>query len=163
MCAKQIDLLTECSTRFQEQYDEDAKCIDEQRNSVPQMNFSGPWFIACYVGLSLLTIFMLIWCAWNQRWSSVLGSTVPLESHLMGKKWEGPMIGAKKRTDILHDKNKSKMSDNERQWTQTGYKSTVVGMTLYSLIILAHWIIQLLLFALTIEYCEYLDFYRPSC
>jgi hypothetical protein len=50
----------------------------------------------------------------------------------------------------------------ERTWTQTGYTPSVVGMTLYVLVVLAFWIIQFLLFALTVEYCELLLLAVPN-
>ena len=136
-CAKQVDLLPECSTRFQAQYDVNSECLELQTESLPQVNFTGPWFMACYVGLSTVTILMLVWCAYNQRWARVKGSSVPLES---------PGLATKNEEDSGMNKN--------HEWSQTGYKTTFVGMTLYALIILAHWIIQFLLFALVVEFCE---------
>ena len=68
-------------------------------------------------------------------------------------------MGAKKRIAMKNNGDGGgEASDLSKcdEWTQTGYTSTVVGMTLYSLIVLSFWIIQFLLFALTVEYCEYL-------
>lgn len=82
-------------------------------------------------------------------------------------------MGAKKRSDMM-DKEVVEMSavaagrssakpssrlitsNDGEEWTQTGYRSTVVGMTLYSSVILVHVIIQFLLLALSVEYCEFL-------
>jgi hypothetical protein len=155
VCAKQVDELPNCSERFQPLYDANTECLEVQTESLPQVDFTGPWFMACYIGLSASTLLMLIWCAYNQRWASVEGSTVPLESPAMelnGGVRGSAIIGAKKRYD-LNGGDEEDLSKNT-EWTQTGYKSTVVGMALYSLIILAFWIIQFLLFALSVEYCE---------
>lgn len=149
VCAKQVDLYPACVARFQDQYDADSECLAAQEDSLPQVDFTGPVFLACYIGLSAVTLMMLLWCAWNQRWASVSGSTVPLEGanrKMMGEKAEHIQRSA---TSIP---NASSLS--EEHWTQTGYKSTIVGMSLYYLVILAHLIIQFLLLALTVEYCE---------
>lgn len=72
------------------------------------------------------------------------------------------IMGAKKRIAMMKNgTNEAGSAANDdlskcNEWTQTGYKSTVVGMTLYALVVLAFWIIQFLLFALTVEYCEFL-------
>ncbi len=152
VCAKQIDLYPACVTRFQDQYDAESECLAAQEESLPQVDFTGPWFLTCYIGLSAVTFLMLLWCAWNQHWASVTGSTVPLEGAnrkmMMGVYAEGIQRSA---TAIPHSS-----SSMEEHWTQTGYKSTIVGMTLYYLVIFAHLIIQFLLLALTVEYCEFL-------
>ncbi len=170
-------MYTDCSTRFQELYDTNALCLTNQKESLPRVSFWGPWFVACYVGLAGVTALMLIWCAWNQRWAPVPGSTVPLECAKVGGDGGGgsATMGAKKRSDMM-DEEMAPMSaaaagqsaakqsghlitsDDGEEWTQTGYRSTVVGMILYSSVVLAHAIIQFLLFALTVEYCECLLF-----
>ena len=85
-----------------------------------------------------MTLLMLLWCAYNQRWANVKDSTMPMES---------PALAGKDEDDSGMNKS--------QEWSQTGYKPTFVGMTLYALIILAHGIIHFLLFALVVEYCEY--------
>jgi hypothetical protein len=136
MCAKQVDLYPDCNTRFQQYYDTEAKCIELQQQSIPQLSFTGPWFVACYVLISGTTFLMLAWCAWNQRWARVEGSTLPLES-----------------AKLSDDTSKANHTLPER-WTQTAYKVNFVGMTIYSLVILVALLIQWLLLALTIEYCK---------
>jgi hypothetical protein len=148
--------------------------LANQKESLPRVSFGGPWFVACYVALAGVTAFMLIWCAWNQRWAPVPGSTVPLECAKVEEVGDGgsATMGAKKRSDMMDEEvvemsavaagqSSAKLSSrlitsiDGEEWTQTGYRSTVVGMTLYSSVILAHVIIQFLLFALTVEYCEF--------
>ena len=120
-----------------------------------------------------VTALMLVWCAWNQRWSPVPGSTVPLECAKVGE--DGGLgsatMGAKKRSDMM-DEEVAEMiaiasggssakhthlftANDGENLSQTGYRSTVVGMILYSSVILVHAIIQYLLFALTVEYCKF--------
>ncbi len=75
-------------------------------------------------------------------------------------------FGAKKRIDMKNfEDGGGEATDFSKcdEWTQTGYTSTVVGLTVYSLIVLSFWIIQFLLFALTVEYCEYLFFISHHC
>lgn len=60
---------------------------------------------------------------------------------------ESPALVVKDEDDLGMNKS--------QEWSQTGYKPTLVGMILYALIILAHGIIHFLLFALVVEYCEY--------
>ena len=142
-CAKQVDLLPECISRFQTYSDANTQCLELQTESLPQVKFTGPWFMACYIGLSTVTFLMLSWCAYNQRWARVKGSTVPLES---------PLSPARQKDD--NDESEESIHKHQ-EWSQTGYKPTIVGMTIYALIILTHWIFQFLLFALVVEYCEY--------
>ena len=160
--------------RFQEQYDANEVCLANQKESLPTVSFGGPWFVACYVALVGVTALMLIWCAWNQRWAPISGSTVPLECAKGGEVGDGgsATMGAKKRSDMMDEEvaemrsvaagqSSAKHSsllinpNDGEEWTQTGYRSTIVGMTLYSSVILAHVIIQFLLFALSVEYCEF--------
>lgn len=157
VCAKQIDLYPACVTRFQDQYDAESECLAAQEDSLPQVDFTGPWFLACYIGLSAVTFLMLLWCAWNQRWASVTGSTVPLE----GANTKMRMMMGEDAERIQRSTARiQNLSLTDEHWTQTGYKVTIVGMTLYYLVILTHLIIQFLLLALTVEYCE---FYYFSC
>jgi hypothetical protein len=71
-----------------------------------------------------ITLLMFVWCAFNQRLKPVPGSTAELEN------------------------------EHGEKWTQTGYKSSPVGMMMYCLIILGHVSIQVLLLLTSIYYCE---------
>jgi len=145
MCAKQVDLYPYCSTRFQQYYDSDAECLELQEENIPQVSFTGPWFVACFVILSGVTLLMLSWCAWNQRLAYVDGSTVPLESAKLSGDAVTSAMGAK--TTLVS-------SNNNEWWTQTAYKRNFIGMSIYSLVILVAILIQFLLLALTVEYCK---------
>ena len=154
-CAKQIDLYPVCTEeRFQSYYDAETECIEAQVEALPQVDFTGPWFVACYVGLSAVTVIMLIWCAWNQRLSPVEGSTVPLECAKKDKSLVNTSTSIDQQAGAAAAVLISTSIETDSVWTQTGYKTTVVGMSVYVLVILTHIIIQFLLLALTVEYCE---------
>jgi hypothetical protein len=151
-----------CTERFTSQYDAYMTCLEEQLEAVPLVDFTGPWFKACYILLPLLTLIMLIWCAWNQRWSPIPGSTLPLEhakfldvSTKASSRKARSSQGALRRMETKHSSDSGDSDVDEGMLTQTGYKATIVGLFLYYLIVLAHVIIQFLLFALSVEYCEY--------
>ncbi len=170
-CAKQIDLYDNCFERFQDYYDENDVCLVEQKTMLPVVSFTGPWFLLGYCWMGTVTLLMLGWCAWNQRFSSVNGSVTTLERATSGVGGsENSRMGAKQRADSLEadTKNAEGSPLNETTatpyynassnlimgeiWTQTGYKSTVAGMTIYSLVVITHILIQFLLLFFTIEY-----------
>ena len=157
-----MDLEPICTERFTSQYDAYMTCLEEQLEAVPLVDFTGPWFKACYILLPLLTLIMLIWCAWNQRWAPISGSTLPLElakfldvSTKPSSRKARSSQGALRRMETKHSSHSDDSDVNEGLLTQTGYKTTIVGLVLYYLIVLVHVIIQFLLFALSVEYCEY--------
>jgi len=139
MCAKQVDLFTNCESRFEQYYDSNSECLEKQAESIPQVSFTGPWFIACYVIVCAVTFLMLGWCAWNQKLASVSGSTVPLE----------PLVNL---SNSVVGVDKSNINEG---WTQTAYKRNVVGMSIYALVIIVAIIFQILLLFLTVEYCKF--------
>ena len=181
-CAKQVDLFSTCTDRFGDRYEANVKCLEEQEDQLPQVRFTGPWFLACYIGISAVTLLMLLWCAWNQRWGGVQGSSTRLEcaaatttnnieasattfkklksSSVEAEKTERKSSGTASETESKdnHDAvvavsiKTSSATQTHLPWTQTGYKSTIVGTFLYALIVLTHLIIQFLLLFLTIEY-----------
>lgn len=138
MCAKQVDLFTNCESRFQQYYDSNSECLEAQNESIPQVSFTGAWFIACYVLICGVTLLMLGWCAWNQRLAPVSGSTMPLE-----------LLAS--LSESVAGSDRSNMNQGV---TQTAYKRTVVGMSIYALVIIVAILIQMLLLFLTVEYCK---------
>ena len=128
-CAKQIDFYDKCFERFQYFYDENTECIENEEESLPQVDFNGVAFKACYIPFIIITVFMFLWCAYNQRIAPVEGSNTVLECAIKGKESE--------------------------KWIQTGYKRTIVGAMLHALIIMVQLAIQGLLLFLTIQYCEF--------
>jgi hypothetical protein len=128
-CPKVVDSYDSCYDNFQEYYDVHAECIANEKENLPQVDFNGAAFKACYIPLIVITLGMFVWCAYNQRWAAVEGSSVELECV------------------------KGKGGGGER-WMQTGYRRTAVGGLLHGLIVAVHLMIQGLLLFLTIEYCE---------
>mmetsp|Transcript_898 Transcript_898/g.1921 ORF Transcript_898/g.1921 Transcript_898/m.1921 type:complete len:160 (-) Transcript_898:1372-1851(-) len=52
-CAKQIDLYLKCvDLRSGEFYDANALCLEEQEDSLEQVDFAGSRFLTCYVGMA---------------------------------------------------------------------------------------------------------------
>lgn len=78
-----------------------------------------------FMCMMVVTLLMFLWCAFNQRLAPVFGSTSELEN------------------------------EHGEKWTQTGYKSTIVGQALYGLVILGHLSIQVLLLLTSIYYCKW--------
>ena len=132
-CAKIINSYDDCMAEYQEYYDDNAECIENEEDNLPQVDFNGPAFKACYITLISVTMFMFGWCAYNQRISPVEYSTHSL---------------------VMAKKNGSEEEDTAslgERWTQTGYKRTVVGSVLHGLIVLVLLGFQALLLFLTID------------
>lgn len=96
--------------------------MEDQEEAVPLVSFTGPYFIACYVIISAVTALVMMWCFFNQILFPVQGSTVTV------------------------------CVESSKDWTFTGYKNHVVGMTVYALVLITLVGIQFLLFLLTIFY-----------
>lgn len=73
-----------------------------------------------------VTLLLFTWCAFNQRLRPVSGSCSHLEN------------------------------EHGEKWTQTSYKSTLIGNVMYGLIVLGHISIQVLLLLTVIYYCKYI-------
>lgn len=161
-CARQVDAKDLCEERFQSFYDGETECLELQEDSIPQVDFKGPAFVACAVIICLSTLLMLVWCVYNQRWARVKGSTVDLENAMdvnVGSSTMGAVSMARRMESSMSGEESTTQSSVNggiyQNWTQTGYKTTFVGMSLYVLIILIHLGIQYLLLALTVEYCKF--------
>ena len=126
-CAKTVDYYDSCFENYQEIYDYAAECagIEEEENT-NLFTFTEPVFIFCYAWISIVTVLTLGWCAYNQRLCPMPGSTVPLKE--------------------------SANSTDEISWTQTAYRTGLVGNFLYALVILTLLGFQVLLAILTILY-----------
>jgi hypothetical protein len=125
-CPKVVDLYDICFERFEmPYYSENSDCLESQEEALRLLSWTGPWFLACYIGLSCVTVLIIGWCLFNQKISPISTSTMPL---------------------IPSDQNKSS------SWTQTGYKTHTVGTFIYFLVNCTFISIQLLLFYLCIMY-----------
>ena len=160
-CAKQVDRKPVCEVRFVSEYDAYEACMEEQSAALPKVNFTGPLFITFYASIPILTVLMLLWCVWNQKVAPISGSTCSLERVETGVYIDSSRSshGALKRlNDSLH--SESVHYDFHRlgdpPMTQTGYTTNFIGLVLYYLIILMNFVVQFLLLALTVEYCEFI-------
>lgn len=127
-CAKTVDLYPVCNERFQQFYDNNTECVDGQIDFVELISFAGPWFLVCYIGFGGLAILVVVWCFLNQKVFPVKSSTMPLKA-------------AKAAKQELNE-----------VWSQTGYKTTILGTTIYILVEFSFLAIQFLLLLTTLFY-----------
>jgi outer membrane murein-binding lipoprotein Lpp len=128
-CAKQVDDVDSCHVRFNDYYDVNNECLEQEKEGLYDLEFRPVVSKLLYIPVCVITACMLAWCAYNQKFRPVERSNATLESHEGG--------------DV-----------EQEHWTQTGYKKNAVGMTLYVLVILLHLEFQVMLFFFSIEYCE---------
>ena len=156
-CANQVDLKDSCDKRFKTEHDAYDLCIEEQNESLPQVNFAGPVFLAFYFTIPLLTVLVLIYSARNQRFAPVsgskdtlslsIGNDVDIDGSQSSKGSSTRSMGALKRS-MQFEHTPFEME----AMSQTGYTTNIVGLALYCLYVVVHLIIHFLLFALTVEY-----------
>jgi len=78
-CAKSVEFYDQCLINYQNFYDyADQVKKEEQTKSTHQFTFTEPGFLFCYAWITLVTILVFGWCAYNQRWAPVHGSTKQL-------------------------------------------------------------------------------------
>jgi Cation transporter/ATPase, N-terminus len=124
-CPKVIDLLDNCATRFGNYYDVSAACIEAQEEAEAKLSYTGPWFIFVYVDFIVTTVLAIAWCFCNQKLAPVPASTMPMQAanHV-----------------------------TTGEWTQTGYRTTLLGTAIYLLVTFTLWLFQFLLFVTTLFY-----------
>jgi hypothetical protein len=132
-CPKVINFYDECFTLYQiPYYSNYTSCIDAQEEAIPLLSFTGPYFMTCYIWISVVTILVYGWCFYNQKLSPVPSATQPLPR--------------------AHHHTAMDNNNSNEIWTQTGYKVHIIGMIIYILVIITIVGIQFLLFLLTIFY-----------
>ena len=125
-CPKVIDLFDSCFERFQTPYyDEVTACEEAAEEAIPLLSWSGPWFLACYIGLATVSVLVMGWCYFNQKLCPVSTSMKPLMAS---------------------------MENSTGSWSQTGYKTHPVGSFLFFLVTASYVGIQILMFYLVIMY-----------
>mmetsp|Transcript_60763 Transcript_60763/g.72155 ORF Transcript_60763/g.72155 Transcript_60763/m.72155 type:complete len:687 (+) Transcript_60763:14-2074(+) len=126
-CARIDDYLPNCYERFGDLYDEATACAEEEVAAATHLyTFTEPGFVFYYAWMSVVTFLILGWCAFNQRLAPVHGSTLPL----------------KEAVD----------TEGENMWSQTAYRSAIIGNVIYILVWITILGIQALLTLLTIYY-----------
>lgn len=132
-CPKLVSDYDSCNVDYGPLYDQEAACGEEETaSSTTYLKFNEPGFIAIYVWFAVLTTSILVWCAYNQRWNPVVGSSVPLAVETAS-------------SSVRPDCNAASA------W-QTGYKVHPIGTILHVATILTLLAIHALLAYLTIEY-----------
>jgi hypothetical protein len=129
-CPKVVDYYDECFTSFQTFYDAKSACLAEQVYPITPASFSGPYFLSCYIWISTVTVLVLGWCYFNEKlcpYQELTCVSIPMCSssgiHTVGG-----------------------------VWTQTGYKRTFIGTTIYLLVLLTVLGIQVLLGVMVVLY-----------
>jgi hypothetical protein len=139
-CAKIVnDDLDSCALRFGQFWEDEAACGEEEyAENVTLYTFREPAFVFFYCWICIVTFIILGWCAYNQRFSPVDGSTKTLQVQSVSSAFQ-------KSTKQLEEEKGS------HGW-QTGYKVHPVGTLVYALALLTLFGIQGLLGWLTIQY-----------
>jgi len=110
ICPRIVNFYDQCKNDYQVYYDQTAEC--EENMYYKKYNLLEGAFVVVYVFVTVITSAMFLWCAINQRFFRVTGSTQSLS----------PVVGV------------------ESYWTQTGYKggyslrghlANPIGMILY--------------------------------
>jgi len=79
-CMKVVDYYNSCRDKYQEAYDyQEQYSADVIEESTTLLTFKEPIFMFCYSWISAITVMILLWCAYNQRFSPVSGSSKPLQ------------------------------------------------------------------------------------
>ena len=121
-CPKVADLFDTCFERFQTPYyDEVTVCEEAEEEAIPLLSWSGPWFVACYVGLAIVAVLLVGWCYFNQKIFPISNSMMPLMAS---------------------------MDNSAGSWSQTGYKTHPIGSFIFFLVTLSCVGIQVLMFYL---------------
>jgi len=162
-CARSVvDTPGGCAERFGTFYAQYDKC-EEDEPPAEKLSWTGGGFVFCYVWVAFVTAIIVGWCAYNQRIAPV-GVALPLDDFSS----DFGMAGAEKNEKVdaaafleedeqdSHDAPKEAAIDvasptspfeqlSPLSWTQTAYKTTVVGKIVYWLTVITFWGFQVLL------------------
>lgn len=142
MCPRTIQDYDTCFALYGSYYNQTKLCQEQSvvKNST-QFSLREPPFVAVYVIVTLFSFLMFIWCAFNQRFFPVPGSTRPLLSD------------QHHHTQQIDNTASLKLPS----WTQTGYKGMTwirnpLGTFLYTAIIITLMGLQAILAIMTFFY-----------
>jgi Cation transporter/ATPase, N-terminus len=122
-CHRIVRDFDECQNIYGAVYKAETKCGELEEESYPKHKFNEPMFLLAYIWIITVTLAIILWCAFNQRFSPVEGSTQALA-----------------------------MDSADKTAWQTGYRVHPVGLAIYIMTVLTFIGIQALLFFLTIDY-----------
>lgn len=133
-CPRVIDYLDACYVRFEQEYDNNTLCLEEQAYSTPKVSFVSFWFVFCYCWISIVTFLVIGYCYYNQKMNPIQKTS---------EKTLYPISSIDGSDTVLYQ---------QQEWKQIGYKTNLVGLIIGFLVYFTLWAIQFLLFFLTICY-----------
>eukprot|EP00562_Extubocellulus_spinifer_P019670 CAMPEP_0178587444 /NCGR_PEP_ID=MMETSP0697-20121206/26451_1 /TAXON_ID=265572 /ORGANISM="Extubocellulus spinifer, Strain CCMP396" /LENGTH=1269 /DNA_ID=CAMNT_0020223623 /DNA_START=323 /DNA_END=4132 /DNA_ORIENTATION=+ len=120
-----------CPIVFEKPYADAEDC--PEADEVPALvSWTAPAFIVGYCWICIVTALIIGFCAFNQRFAPI-GNVVPLDEFTKARSRR------KSSYPALEDMTKGKDDEASRAWTQTAYKKTIVGTTVYALVIATWW------------------------
>jgi hypothetical protein len=131
-CPKVVDYYDQCLVAYKAFYDKTTECSVSESQSTPHVSLTGPYFLACYLWISAVTLSAVGWCYCNEKMFPRYDVTTMR------------MKGAK---------GKRKGSESKKEaWLQTGYKRNIFGTAIYVSVVVTMVGIQILLFVFTVDY-----------
>ena len=158
-CLRTVLQMDECDLQYTDYYDKAWDCgVSDPRlvhkggsdHGGEKIGWTTPAHIFFYTWICVVTVLLFGWCAFNQRFCPV-GQTVPLHDF--------STMGGKRRRSSY---SSLEGSDEPALWTQTGYKKTPVGTTIYVLVLMTLAGFHALLAAVTSFYYAQQRGYGPA-
>ena len=143
-CVRVDDYLDNCEVIYGPLYDYARNCMYWYWDNLDQVDQKGITFMFFYTWISVVTLFVYFWCAFNQRLKPVTGSTKELQE-----------AAAKTSGNIDMQENILDSGNNKGDtgiWTQTAYKRHIIGDIAYAMTIITLVTFHILLGILTVFY-----------
>lgn len=134
-CTKQDTFYEDCTSIFGEVLDYSDWCTLFTWSNLERRDQSSAVFMFFYLWISITSLFVYMWCAFNQRFKPMHGSTQDLQE-------------AVTKDEISHSND----SQDSVPWTQTSYRSSMVGNFIYILTIITLVMFHVLLGLFTVFY-----------
>jgi hypothetical protein len=149
-CAKVIDVYENCFIDWEDNYYTPSnECIAQQEESVPLVSFTGPYFLACYVILAVVTFLVIVWCAYNTHIpvrNAITTMKVPITDD------DDHDTTTSNTTTTTTTTTTTNTTTATEDWILTGYQRHPVGIVIHGLVNFVLIGFQFLLFVLTIFY-----------
>eukprot|EP00567_Pseudictyota_dubia_P008388 CAMPEP_0197440774 /NCGR_PEP_ID=MMETSP1175-20131217/7191_1 /TAXON_ID=1003142 /ORGANISM="Triceratium dubium, Strain CCMP147" /LENGTH=1386 /DNA_ID=CAMNT_0042970943 /DNA_START=120 /DNA_END=4280 /DNA_ORIENTATION=+ len=133
-CAIPVMEWDACSVVFEQAYAEAENC--DAADELPALvSWTAPAFVVGYCWICIVTALIFGYCAYNQRLAPI-GEVLPLDEFIKA--------GSRRKSSypVLEDMTKSIQEGNDetlRIWTQTAYKKTFAGTSIYVLTVATFW------------------------
>lgn len=129
-CKKIVDYYSDCRKKYQESYDfQEQFAADVEEATTTMLTFQEPVFVFCYSWISAITFIILMFCAYNHKFSPVPESI-----------------------KTLQEATGSSEENSNLEWTQIGYHSEIFGASIHLLTCATLAAFHVLLLLLTILY-----------